>query len=221
MKHPYTGILPTLKAVQDKLLQVTVYQDLIGHYGSVVILEDDPDNLLTKLAPLGRYTRTHKLMLPLIINRRFLRYSLDSYPLEFINIISSTRTDLVTIEDLLGDLDFAAADVRLQMEREFKSKWLLTRQVVLEGSLSSRKLRETLHLSIAALIPAFKGFFRLANHPYPQTVNDLFGQAALISKCDLGNLPLWLKEHNIQASDIERYLNILQKLMELMETYPV
>jgi hypothetical protein len=43
----------------------------------------------------------------------------------------------------------------------------------------------------------------------------------LISKCDLGNLPIWYKEKSIHAGDIERYLGILQKLMELMETYPV
>ncbi|HOH98784.1 MAG TPA: hypothetical protein PL188_10835 [Candidatus Cloacimonadota bacterium] len=221
MKHPYTGILATLNPIKDQILQVTIYQDLLGKFGCVIILEHDPDHLLTKLAAMVKYIRSKRLMLPLIIDRRFLKYSLDSYPLEFINIISSTRTDLMTIEDLLGDLKFEPADVRLQMEREFKSKWLLTRQVVLEGALSPKMMRETLHLSIEALVPAFKGFFLLANHPYPQTLNDLIAQAALISKCDLGNLPIWYKEKSIHAGDIERYLGILQKLMELMETYPV
>lgn len=211
----------SLETVQDKLLQVCVYQDILDQYGAIIIMDQDPDGWLQKLSPMARYIQKKGLILPLIVNRRFIQYSLDSYPLEFINIISSRRENLLVKEDLLANLNFAKDDVRLQMEREFKSKWLLTRQIILEGRLNTRNLRETMHLSIRSLLPALKGFFLLAGQPYPQDLQMLFEHAALISKTDLKAMYGWLKDKNIEISDVERYLNILQKIMELMETYPV
>ena len=87
--------------------------------------------------------------------------------------------------------------------------------------MSSRNLRDTLHMPIRALIPALKGFFFLSNQAYPQSRKDLFEQAALISKTDLTVLGIWLERASIELADIERYLAILQKLMELMETYTI
>lgn len=221
MKHPYSAMLPSLSEIQESILQLTVFQDLSGNYGSIIILEEEPRALLNKLQPLARYIRTHKLVLPLIVNRRFLENSLDSYPIEFINIISSDREDLIQKENLLKDLKFSAADVRLQMEREFKSKWLLTRQVILEGIHNSRRIKETMQMSISSLIPALKGFFFLKNREYPKTQKDLFTQAGLLTKIDLEIMERWMMDKSLSPLDAERYLDLLQRLMELMETYPV
>jgi len=221
MNHPYNGMLTALGNITDRLIQVVAYQDLLGTHNALIILDEDPDGWLEKLAPLAKYIHKHRLILPLIVNRRFIQYSLDSYPLEFINIISSSSENLLVKEDLLANLKIQPADVRLQMEREFKSKWLLTRQIILEGKMSSRNLRDTMRLSISALIPALKGFFFLSKQPYPQTTKDLFAQAALISKADLNAFAIWMEKSSIETADVERYLSILQKLMELMETYPV
>jgi len=220
MNHRFTGLLKSLEPVSEEMLQVYVYQELTGNFAAVVILDEDPTSL-DKLVPMARYVHKHKLALPLVINRRFIQYSLDSYPLEFINITSSQSINLLLKEDLLAELKIRPADVRLQMEREFKSKWLLTRQMLLDGNLSSRNLKETMHLSITALIPAIKGFFFLAKQPYPQSIKALFEQAALISKVDLSALDRWLEESSLELADAERYLTILNKLTELMETYPV
>lgn len=221
MNHPYTNLLSNLDQLSEHLIQVYVYQDLLGRYSAVIILDEDPASWLSMLSPVAKYVHKQKLNLPLIINKRFIEYSLDSYPLEFINIVSSPSVNLLLKEDLLAELRFKPADVRLQMEREFKSKWLLTRQVLLEGKLNSRNLRETLHLSISSLIPALKGFFFLANHTYPQSLQDLFEQATLISKIDINALAIWLKQNSLELHDAERYLAILYKLTELMETFPV
>lgn len=221
MKHPYNGILKTLEEVQGQLLQICVYQDLLDKYGAVLIMDEDPDGWLIKLSGLARFVHKKNLMLPLIINRRFIKYSLDSYPLEFINIVSSTRENILLKEDMLANLQFDKADVRLQMERELKSKWLLTRQIILESNMKTRQLRESLNLSIASLVPCLKGFFFLVGQPYPKTLADLFEHAALITKTDIKVMHGWMQEKNIELADVERYLSLLSRLMELMETYPV
>ncbi|HOH59535.1 MAG: hypothetical protein KBB33_02795 [Candidatus Cloacimonetes bacterium] len=219
MKHPYTGILSSLDAVKDTLLQVCVYHDILGEYGAVVVLDDTPDQQLDKLAGLAQFAKKKAVMLPLIVSRSFIVSSLDSYPLEFINIISSDKENLMCMEDLLSNLQFGKADVRLQMEREFKSKWLLTRQSTLEAAGRSRHLRETLRMSVRAIIPAIKGFFFLAGHPYPHTLDQLLDQAELITGIDLKILGTGLREQNIGTNDVQRYLSILQRLIDFMESY--
>jgi len=61
----------------------------------------------------------------------------------------------------------------------------------------------------------------LGNQPYPQSLRDLFEQAAIISNTDLLAMHRWLYEKNIEVSDAERYLDILSKLMQKMESFPV
>ena len=43
MNHPYTGILNSLNNLNDQLIQVNIYQDLLGNFNAVVILDEDPD----------------------------------------------------------------------------------------------------------------------------------------------------------------------------------
>nr|MDK2850501.1 hypothetical protein [Candidatus Cloacimonadota bacterium] len=219
MNHHYNGLLKSLEPVLDLLIQVNIYEDLSGKQMAVVILDKDPDNL-QDFVPMAKYIHKNKLALPLVINRRFIKSSLDSYPLEFIDIMSSQHVNLLLKEDILSKLEFLPSDVRLQMEREFKSKWLLTRQMLLDGNLSPRKLKETLPLSISALIPALKGFFFLAKQPYPLTSKELFDKAGLISKIDLSPLERWRGQSHYEIADAEHYLAILDKLTDLMETYP-
>ena len=221
MTNSYSGMMPSLKHLEDRLLQVSVYNDAEGKAAAVIILDEDPEMWIQTMQELAKYIKKHRLSMPLIINRSFIQSSLDSYPLEFLNIISSVRHDLFLKEDMLSALKFNSADVRLQMEREFKSKWLLTRQVILEGNLKSRQLADTMHLSIRSLIPAIKGFFLLAGQNIPQTSKDIFEQAALICKLDLSVMHHWQKTSNIELADVQRYLAILTKLMAKMETYAV
>lgn len=221
MKNPFSGMMSALKPLEDRLLQVCVYNDAEGKAAAVIILDEDPDMWLLEMQDLAKYIKKHRLPMPLIINRHFILSSMDSYPLEFINITSSVREDLFLKEDMLQALQYDKADVRLQMEREFKSKWLLTRQVVLEGSLKSRDLKDTLHLSIRSLIPAVKGFFVLVGQNIPQSSREIFEQAALICKLDLGVMYNWLNTSNIELADMQRYLSLLTKVMANMETYLV
>ncbi|HQQ67667.1 MAG TPA: hypothetical protein PLX77_02445, partial [Candidatus Cloacimonadota bacterium] len=94
-----------------------------------------------------------------------------------------------------------------------------TRQSTLEAAGRARHLRETMRMSIRAIIPALKGFFFLTDHPYPHTLDQLLDQAELITGIDLKILGTGLKEQNIGINDVQRYLSILQRLMDFMESY--
>jgi hypothetical protein len=57
---------------------------------------------------------------PLFLTRSDLSSSLDSYPIEFLNM--KNRYRLVYGEDVLQKLSFNPLAVRLQIERELKGK---------------------------------------------------------------------------------------------------
>lgn len=221
MKHNYNWLISRLEPLKDDILQIHSYKNIFGQAKAIVILENQAQDRLAELSTIGKYTRKKDIAFPLIVSRNFVLQSLDSYPLEFIDIISSAGENIVMNEDLLATLSFDREDVRLQMEREFKSKWLHTRELVLQSKHKPKELSRILHLSIASVVPALKGFFFLSAQPYPQNPKDFFEYAALISRADIGVFLNWQEHDEAELADLTRYLNILQKLIDTMEDYPV
>lgn len=221
MKNSYKWLISYLEPVRESILQIFSYQDIFGNAKAIVILENNAQDKLLELSSLGKYTRNKDIAIPLIVTRSFVTQSLDSYPLEFIDITSSVGENIVLNEDLFATLSFDRNDVRLQMEREFKSKWLHTQQLFFEGKQKPKELSRLLRFSITSLVPALKGFFFLSSQPYPQDLNSFFEHAALISNADLGVFSNWQNNKEAELADITRYLRILQKLSDIMEDYPI
>ncbi len=215
MKKDFNKVMTVLKDLENSLLQVAVYENFAPR--CVIILDSDPDSLLEKLDGLRDYCRKTRLPFPLVVDRQFVLSSLDSYPLEFLDIISSRYQNLFAKEDVLAALTFSTADLRLQMEREVKSKWLLTRLTVLEQNPKPKVLAETLSMSIRAIIPVFKGLCYIANRPIPVEPLDLIAQAKDVSKLDLSALGQWLNLDKADINIVKSYLAILSTLMQYLE----
>jgi len=207
--------MTALMGMENSLLQVAVYENISQR--CVLILDSDPEGLLEKLEGLRDYCRKTRLPFPLVVDRQFVLSSLDSYPLEFLDIISSRYQNLFAKEDVLATLTFSTADLRLQMEREVKSKWLLTRLTVLEQSPKPKVLAETLSMSIRAIIPVLKGLCYIANRPIPVEPLDLIDQAKDVSKLDLSPLGNWLNLDKADMNMVMSYLEILSTLMQYLE----
>ncbi|MDD2227901.1 MAG: hypothetical protein PHY48_00640 [Candidatus Cloacimonetes bacterium] len=215
MKHDYSSVMKVLEGLNAELLQVATYENPSPR--CVIILETDPPSLLESLEPLRDYCHKRRLPFPLLINREFVLSSLDSYPLEFLDIVSNGYQNLLAKEDLLADLKFAPADMRLQMERELKSKWLLTRLTVLEQKQTPKALAETLKMSITAIVPVLKGFCFLGKRLIPKTVPELTAQVTEISSLDLGLLNSWIQLDKADIYIIKNYLEILHNLMNYLD----
>lgn len=217
MKHDYKGVLKTLSALEEQLLQVAVYNNPAPR--CVIILNSDPTFLLESLEPLREYCAKHKLPFPLLINREFVSTSLDSYPLEFLDIVSASYSNLLAKEDLLQDLKFVASDLRLQIERELKGKWLITRLAVLEQKKKPKALAATLQMSIRSIIPALKGFCYLANRPIPKSFGEIIAQAGAVVGIDMNLLNSWITIEKADIYIIKNYLVILQGLIHALDKF--
>ncbi|MDP2173348.1 MAG: hypothetical protein Q8J62_06205 [Candidatus Cloacimonadaceae bacterium] len=213
-KHAYENIMNPLSALESQLLQVPVRKGYDGIEHAVLIFEEDPQNFFEALAPVVRFIQKNRLGEPLIINRLFIETSLDSYPLEFIDICSSYR-NLFAKKDMLADLRFAKMDVRLQMERELKGNWLLTRQAVLEHPKRIRRIKEVINMSRFALYPVVKGFFALTDKTVPKDLESAIAPAAQICGIDLEFLRARVKD----LQDVYAYLRMLENLMIRVQSW--
>lgn len=210
----YDDLSSILRELKDYLLQVAVYSGYDKIERAVLIFEDDPPAFFEALQPLVRAIRKRRLPEPLIVNRVFVESSLDSYPLEFLNMQTSYR-NLLANNDILKGLSFAKADLRLQMERELKSKWLLTRQAVLENPYKLALVREAILRSRTAVYPVLKGFFALVDEPVPKTLNEAIEGAERISGCELAPFA-----YSITGSpDATRYINMLGQLVTRVQEW--
>ena len=87
------------------------------------------------------------------MSKNFVESSLDSYPIEFLGMKNSHI--LIYGEDILAELNVKPADLRLQIERELRSKLLLLRQSYLEVEAKPRHLRSLISRSLTAFMAIF------------------------------------------------------------------
>jgi hypothetical protein len=93
---------------------------------TVVVLAGDDLGKLRQFSRLGRGLARDGVSAPLVLTPELIATSLDTFPLEFIDM--QARHRLVHGQDFLSSLQFAAADVRLQCERDLKTAAMSMRQ---------------------------------------------------------------------------------------------
>lgn len=132
----------------DKLLSLTVFGDaLTANFdpdttpaGSVLVLKDVDLNVLRRLAERGVDLGKHRVVAPLIMTPQYIKDSLDTFPLELLEIHRHHTT--VMGEDYFEDLDVNSEHLRLQCEREFKRILIRLRQGMLAAAGRQKQLNE-------------------------------------------------------------------------------
>jgi hypothetical protein len=121
---------------------------------------------LRSMAPDGSRFARQRLNAPLVMTPGFIKASLDSYPLELLEI---QQQHVV----LLGDIHLAAATfaddhVRLECERELKSMAIGMRQGVLRTSGDEREFLPVVERTAAGLLRVVRGLYWLKADRKPQ-----------------------------------------------------
>ena len=223
MKLIWKQIPELCHSFDELLLQVAVYDLHTKMEKCIIILSEDPQPFFEQMEPLTRFCEKNKLPMPLIVTRNFIKYSLDSYPLEFINICSD-YINVFDREDVLKNLEYDVRDIRLQMEREFKSKWLHTRLAILENQRHSKAVHDVMHRSLEAILPILKGLFFMNNNmPIPKLPEEVFSRANEMTDFDISILKTvdQVKSKELSREMIMEYLSVLEQLTNLMELWQV
>lgn len=212
----YTGILEQLTAFKASLLQIVEYTDPFGKLHCVVIFDKDPQDLVPGMKPVRNWCVRNKLPFPLVVDREFIESSQDSYPLELLSFSHHYR-NIYNAVDLLAGLKLQKADVRLQMERELKSKWLLTRMALLEHSLSETRTAGLIRMSVSSLLPVFKGFLFLSGTGIAQELGSLMEQTQKVTGMDLSLIRTLSNSKKTDLQTATQYLGTISALLKFLD----
>jgi hypothetical protein len=146
------------------------YDEKLSDINSLVLLHNMDLRFITYLAPLGKKYGKKRIAAPLVMTPEYITGSLDAFPVEFLDFKLIHKT--VYGADVLQNLQIAAPDLRLQCEREIKTKLIRVRQ----GYISSLGKKEQLSASLVQSITGSMALFRaiitlLGNEPPVQRMD--------------------------------------------------
>ena len=162
----------------NDLISLMLYGSAAG--GSYIKGKSDI-NVLLVLTPAGmdhlenaltvvKHWRKRNVAVPLVMTKDFIAASLDSYPIEFLNMKNNSA--LIYGENVLEGLIFKPEDLRLQIERELKAKILLLREGYLGSEGAVRELRNLIGRSQTAFVSIFNALIYLKTGSAPQDKRD-------------------------------------------------
>jgi len=118
----------------------------------VVLTEDGIRNLARAFDLVKKWSK-RKVAVPLFVTKEYINSSLDSFPIEFLNMQKYHK--LVYGEDVLSGLKIEKDNLRLQCEEQVKGKLLHLR----EEFLSTLGKKEALKRLIRISVPTFSSLF--------------------------------------------------------------
>jgi predicted nucleotidyltransferase len=121
----------------------------------LIILSDEGINKLGRALKIVVKWHKRRVSTPLFLTKSYVMTSLDTFPIEFLNLRSAYK--LVYGEDILHDLSIDKHFLRLQCERELKGKLLQLRENFLESEGRNRDIVLLIAQSISTFLSLFRG----------------------------------------------------------------
>ncbi|HEX38247.1 MAG TPA: hypothetical protein ENG70_05260 [Candidatus Cloacimonetes bacterium] len=170
------------------------FQEKYSDINVALILKDISIKNLIKARDCIKLLRKKHVTAPLFLTKEHIIDSLDSFPIEFLNIKTSNL--LLAGEDFFEGITFTDRDIRLQAERELKGKLLLLRAALLEN-LDKKKILSTVVInSFTALMPVLKGIVFIMKSDIPKNTSDIIRKSEEVCGCDLSSFQTALKIKN-------------------------
>jgi len=149
------------------IISIFVYGSVAGpnydpRYSDInvaVVMRDASARMLSSAARLVRWGLRRKITAPLFIEPHYIKLSLDTFPIEFMNMKDSRI--VLYGDDLLADVTVKREDLRKECEYQLKGKILTIRQAYLEQALRSKDLERLIKDATRSLLAVFKGMLRI------------------------------------------------------------
>lgn len=193
---------------------------------SIVVLQEMDLRFIEFLAPRGKRYRDKGIAAPLIMTPAYVEQSLDTFPIEFLNISLLHHTAYG--EDVFANLTIEHPDLRLQCEREIKAKLMRLRQGYLSSMGDAEALgKGLLSTSITGAIPLFRALITLRGGVPPSANHQVIDALAACAQvdCTAFHDVLSAKGGSIAKSTavalFERYYEATRQLSEIIERFNV
>ena len=183
----------------------------------IVLTEEGINRLQQSFKTVEKWYK-RKVSTPLLLTKSYISSSLDSFPIEFLNMQNNYQ--MVFGDDVLQELVFDKHHLRLQCEKELKGKLLQLRQVFLESGGKKKNLTFIIGRSLTAFISIFRALLYLKDKTVPselRSIISLVSQEFGVDEQTFVNL-LQIKEgtgklsSGAQSSLFESYIREVRKL---------
>ncbi|MCK5146896.1 hypothetical protein KAR48_09075 [bacterium] len=219
----------------DSLESITLFGSATGpdyisgvsDHNFLVIINESAVNDLHLVRKLVNGWKKKKIATPLFMTRSYIESSLDSFPIEFLNMQLSHR--VIHGDDVLAELNINAEDLRLQAEREVKGYLLKLRQgsILTQGKPS--EIRRLIVESLAAFTSLFKALLYLKKTEIPDTINAVRDTACEALSLDaqlfkkLFNLRIKSEKTDKGQIDslLQQYMVEVEKLASIVDQFEV
>jgi predicted nucleotidyltransferase len=162
---PY--IKDLLRVHAESIISVFIYGSAAGgdylkglsDINSVIVFKDIGARELKKSLSIVDRGIRRGIDTPLFLTRQHIMTSLDTFPVEFIEI----KENYIVIygEDVLSAVDINRLNIRFVCEERIKGALIRIRQGYLEIGLRKKGVEALIKESFASLFPAFRGMLRL------------------------------------------------------------
>lgn len=199
------------------------YDEKLSDINSLVVLKAMDLRVLAFLAPLGKKYGKKRIAAPLVMTPEYIETSLDAFPVEFLDFKLIHKT--VYGSDLLRDLRIDLPHLRLQCERELKTKLIGLRQGYISSLGKKEDIAAVLVRSFTGSMALFRAIISLLGKEPPilrADVITMLGSATGI-KTDIFKELLMLKSHLLKPSEqelaslFERYYNTLESMEKIID----
>jgi predicted nucleotidyltransferase len=203
----YSGNIHSVHIVGSSL--TPDYDEKTSDINSVVVLKTMDLEFVKFIAPLGRKYKKKGIAAPLIMTPEYIAGSLDVFPIEFLDFTLIHQT--IFGEDILKGINVNATDLRLQCEREIKSKLIGLRQGYI-SSLGDRKiLTKNFADSLAGYMALFRGIIFLMGKNPPVSKLDVIHS---LSNATSVNTDIFIKILDIRKGKIKPNKEDLKTMFE-------
>lgn len=187
------------------------YNEKLSDVNSVVVLRNMELAFIEFLAPLGKKLGKRGIAAPLVMTPSYIEQSLDAFPIEFFDF----KLIHVTVHggDILAGLSIQKQHLRLQCEREVKTKLIGLRQGYLSSLGRKKDLAALLVRSFTGSMPLFRAIISLVDGEPPVPRRDVLSTLGAAARTETAALErmLLLKAGQIKPSE--------QELHDLFKSY--
>ncbi|MDX9702004.1 MAG: hypothetical protein RBU23_03060 [Candidatus Auribacterota bacterium] len=113
-----------------------------------------------------KQAKKNNIVAPLFLTLDNIRSSLDTFPMEFLEIKENHRT--VYGQKIFSQLDIPKENLRIQCEQQLKSQLVRLRQMYLEHGNDKKAIKSALITSFNSTFAIFRSLLRLAGVPVPE-----------------------------------------------------
>jgi hypothetical protein len=189
----------------------------------LIVLSEEGIGAIDRASGSLRRWRKRMVTTPLFMTQTFIGTSLGAYPVEFLNM---QRSHVVVYgENVLKDLSFDPAALRLQCERELRGKLLLLRTAFLETRGRADRIRNLIRASLTAFLSLFQALLHLKGgvlHDNHRETISAMAEAYHLDR-EIFLQCLEVKEENESLSSVElkalfeKYVNEIKKMREIVD----